>query len=270
MLDFVGKEPVHQGTAFNSLSRFCNIAGKSVLEVDGNSDCVAATPFADSGASKVIVTGLYHMDLDNKPSNPLIQTEIADALKLTDIYPDNSFDLVYGISILEHIPNTARFLSQISRVLTKGGMAFLQGAPIWTGPWGHHIHLTPWQNETIGVYQFIPSQILLDKGVNVFNPIPDWGHLLYSHDEIHSLLVNQGVPAQDCSKIISSVFEDGVICRETSSSILEAVKMSGLMVVELEYDRVKIPGEIQRKLRDRHRDRDDYAIMGVRMILRKN
>lgn len=270
MVVFLGKEQVTQGTAFNSLGHFCQITGKRVLEVGGNSDCVAATPFALNGASEVVVTGLYHMDANSIPSHPAITLEAADALKLSDKYSAGSFDLVYGISVLEHIPSPGQFLSQVAHVLSRGGMAFLQGAPIWNGPWGHHIHLTPWQDNTIGCYQFIPSQVLLDQGVKVFNPIPDWGHLLYSPDQLAAILRKFDLPGQDLERILSAVYRDDVISRESVNALLRAVAQSGLMVVELEFDRVQIPDGVREQLNDLHGVDEDFSIMGIRIVLRKN
>lgn len=272
MTEFIGKEPVTQLTAFNALSRFCRIHGKTVLEVGGNSDCIAATPFAHFGASRVVVTGLYHLNEDQQPPHPVISLERADALRLSEIYEAGSFDLVYGISILEHIPNPRRFLSEVSRILTKGGMAFLQGAPIWTGPWGHHIWLTPWTHKPpiTGCYQFLPSQDLLSQGVNVINPIPDWGHLLYKPDELAAIMTKSGIPEPDIEHILHGVYEIDAINRESARSVCQAISESGLRVIELEFDRVQIPPDTVEALRSIHAKEEDFSIMGIRVILSKN
>lgn len=270
-MDLIGKEQVSQVTAFTSLSRYCRIAGKRVLELGGNSDCVAATPFAQHGASQVVVTGLRHVDRNQSPTHPLITLERADALRLSESYNEASFDLVYGISILEHIPNPRRLLSEISHILSKGGMAFLQGAPLWSGPWGHHIHLFPWdQNYLItGCYQFLPSEALLSRGINVINPIPDWGHLLYTPDEMGAILDQSNIPANDLEYILRSVYESDDINRETARSICQAIGDSNLKVIELEYDRVRMPNETLETLRDIQSTEEDFSIMGIRTVLLK-
>lgn len=265
----VGKEQVSQLTAFNTLSRFRRIEGKSVIEVGGNSNCVAATPFAQAGASRVVVTGLYHLDIEERPPHPLIALECADALKLSEKYQRGSFDLLYGISVLEHIPNPRGFFSEVYRILSTGGMAFLQGAPIWSGPWGHHIHLTPWQNGTVGCYQFLPSEVLLSKGVNVVNPIPDWGHILYISTEMAAMLGNMNIPESDIEKIIDFVYKGDVINRESAASICDAIRCSGLTIVELEYDRVQISGDMLERVRAVCGQGEDFSIMGMRVVLLK-
>ena len=45
-------------------------------------------------------------------------------------FPDNSFDLVVSLAVIEHIKNTENFLSEINRILKKGGFVFLS-TPNW-------------------------------------------------------------------------------------------------------------------------------------------
>jgi ubiquinone/menaquinone biosynthesis C-methylase UbiE len=50
----------------------------------------------------------------------------ADATKLP--FPDNTFDAVWSVYVLEHIPNPEAMLSEIRRVLKPGGSVFLCAA----------------------------------------------------------------------------------------------------------------------------------------------
>jgi len=45
-------------------------------------------------------------------------------------FPDNSFDLVVSLAVIEHIKNTENFLSEINRILKKGGFVFFS-TPNW-------------------------------------------------------------------------------------------------------------------------------------------
>lgn len=60
---------------------------------------------------------LFYKNIDSKIKNE-------DATHLS--FSDNSFDVVIGNHIMEHIPNDAKALSEIYRVLKPGGRAILQ------------------------------------------------------------------------------------------------------------------------------------------------
>jgi 2-polyprenyl-3-methyl-5-hydroxy-6-metoxy-1,4-benzoquinol methylase len=45
-------------------------------------------------------------------------------------FPDNSFDLVVSLAVIEHIKNAENFLSEINRILKKGGFVFFD-TPNW-------------------------------------------------------------------------------------------------------------------------------------------
>jgi SAM-dependent methyltransferase len=256
-------------TPFAAVERFINVAGKKVLEIGGNSECVAAIPFVNAGAAEIIVSGLDHIIGDHQPKHQKIRIEYADALKLSEIYAAGSFDIVYGVSILEHIPNPPKFFSEVSYVLAPGGVAFLQGSPLWSGPWGHHIWLVPWLDNVTGCYQFMPSEELIAQGVAVINPIPDWGHLLLTPEQLTTKLEEQGIPEQDISIIVEHVYEGGYVNREFPSNIYNEMKNSGMTVTELEFDRVEIDRELIEQLKLKYSDREDFSIMGMRAILRK-
>ena len=268
--DFIGKEPVGQHSAHHAISRFARVQGKKVLEIGGNSDCVAARHFIEGGASQVVVSGLYHVDEMKDTGDSRITLERADALHLADLYPAESFDFLYGISVFEHIPNPEKFLSQVWHVLAKGGIAFIQGSPLWSGPWGHHIWLNPWTDNTTRSYQFLPSPALLQRGVNVINPIPDWGHLLYKKEELADHLTQNDIPDSDVQRIVSFVYEEDAINREPASAIYKAMQRSRFLTAELEFDRIVMNKDLRDRLRNKLSEDEDYSIMGVRAVLIKN
>ena len=49
---------------------------------------------------------------------------VMDATQMT--FPDNSFDVVIAISVMEHVSNPELFLSEVYRVLKKGGYLIIQ------------------------------------------------------------------------------------------------------------------------------------------------
>ncbi len=68
-------------------------------------------------------------------------------------FADNSFDLVWASEVIEHIGDTARWLSEVRRVLTPAGRLLLTtpshgrlrvalaGVPHFSEPLGDHLHL---------------------------------------------------------------------------------------------------------------------------------
>ena len=267
--DFIGKERIGQHSGYHSVSRFGRIQGRRVLEIGGNSDCVAAQHFANAGAAQVVVSGLYHVDDSRPTNNPLIAVQRVDALDLANAYPAESFDIIYGISILEHIPNPDKLLAQIWHVLSKNGIVFLQGAPIWSGPWGHHIWLNTWTDHTTVCYQFLPTESLVARGVKVINPIPDWAHILCTPEEMAARLATQQIPDEDIKKILFAVYDGDAINRQSASDIYKAIHRSPFLIAELEFDRVSVPLVLQGELRQKCSETEDFSIMGIRTVLIK-
>jgi len=70
----------------------------------------------------------------NYRSADLFMKDVDDNVDIQamDIYPDNSWDLVICSHVLEHVPDDIKALSEIYRVLKKGGVAILM-APINLG-----------------------------------------------------------------------------------------------------------------------------------------
>ena len=52
----------------------------------------------------------------------------------------DTFDLVLSLSTFEHALDVDALLSEIGRVLRVGGQALLTFEPVWSSPYGHHLH----------------------------------------------------------------------------------------------------------------------------------
>lgn len=68
---------------------------------------------------------------------PGVQLRRGEATALD--YPDNSFDFVFSIAVVEHVAEPDRVLSEMLRVTKPGGHFYLQTAPLYHSPWGHHM-----------------------------------------------------------------------------------------------------------------------------------
>ena len=110
-------------------------AGLDVLEV-GCSDGMVCDIFALLGAKRIV--GIDVMEsVGCSYRNPAIEYHSMQADALS--FPDKSFDLVYSIATLEHVPHPSRVLEEIVRVLKPGGYAYVQAAPLYHSPFGHHM-----------------------------------------------------------------------------------------------------------------------------------
>ncbi len=78
--------------------------------------------------------------------------------------PDESFDLVYTVNCLEHLPRLGESFAEAARVLRPGGVLFASTEPLYFSAFGHHLD-------------------------DIF-PLP-WGHLLWEPAELADLVVRE-------------------------------------------------------------------------------
>lgn len=257
----------HQCSAHRVLSRYVSFEGKEVLEVGGNQSGDSMIPFLEDGAANGIVTGLYHV-YEQTSKNGNLHIMRADALKLSSVFGSCRFDVVYGLSIVEHIPHPKHFLDEVYAVLKPGGVAYFQGRPIWSSPKGHHLWVASWG----GAYKDrTTANYLFNKfpGYESINPLPDWSHLLMTPDQMRDHLTEQKIPSSDIDCIIDWVFTSDEVNRIGMSEIAEAYTNSKLIVLEANTDRVDVPQDIQTALQRRHGEGVDYGISGVTYVLAK-
>lgn len=258
----------HQLSAHRALSRYSSFRGKNILEIGGAQSCDSAYPFLMDGAASAIVTGLDHISEEKISSEYNLRVMRADALQLTSLFEPNQFDVVYGLSIVEHIPTPKVFLDQVYSVLKPGGLAYFEGDPIWSSPKGHHLWVATWggpyKNRTSANYLFSEW-----AGAASTNPLPDWSHLLMAPDQMKEYLAEKSIPAQDIDCIIDWVFHSNEVNRIDMTEIAEAYTNSGLIVLEANSVRVDVPGTTLADLRRRYGDGIDYGINGVTYVLAK-
>src|SRR6516162_9924381 len=80
-----------------------DISGKSVLELGAGPDFLSARAFRAKGAATVISSDLH--DVWYGSTEPGVVTAIIDARYADKIIPQRSIDIVYGINVLEHLPD---------------------------------------------------------------------------------------------------------------------------------------------------------------------
>jgi ubiquinone/menaquinone biosynthesis C-methylase UbiE len=84
------------------------------------------------------------------------EANVTDAMNL--MYRDELFDFVCSVNAFEHIPDPARALQEIARVLKRGGIAYISFDPIWTADSGsHYSHRVPdpWAHLVLSDEEFV-------------------------------------------------------------------------------------------------------------------
>ncbi len=267
--DEISEYKRHQLSAHRVLSRYTSFRGKDVLEVGGAESGDSAYPFIKDGATSAVVTGLDHISQERIAEQNNLRIMRADALTLASVFEPNQFDVVYGLSIVEHVPNPEIFLDQVYTVLKPGGFAYFEGSPIWSSPKGHHLWVATWGGAYHGR---ATANYLFSKwpGAASTNPLPDWSHLLMLPDQMRRYLTDRSIPSVDVDCIIDWVFRSDQVNRISMSKIAEAYTQSRLTVLEANTDRVNVPPDIQESLRRRCGDGVDYGICGVKYVLAKS
>ena len=258
----------HQLSAYRALSRYSSFNGKNILEIGGAQSCDSAYPFLIDGAASAIVTGLDHISEEKISSEYNLRVMRADALKLASIFKPNQFDVVYGLSVIEHIPTPKIFLDQVYSVLKPGGLAYFEGDPIWSSPKGHHLWIATWggpyKDKTSANYLFSEWADAAST-----NPLPNWSHLLMTPSQMKEYLTEKSIPAQDIDCIIDWVYHSNEVNRIDMTKIAEAYTNSGLTVLEANCVRVDVPETTLANLRRQYGDGIDYGINGVTYVLSK-
>jgi SAM-dependent methyltransferase len=168
-----------------------DVRGKRVMEIGSDYYLASARLLCANGAAEVVSTNLGNW----RSPDPLpegIRFHVVNACETG--FPDSSFDLIYGIAVLEHIPEMEPMCQEIRRMLKPGGKAYLQGCPFWSCSVGHHV----WYDRKDGtLYAF----------TNDSNPIAHWSHLVLTPSEMKVDLHKRGLPGDDAAAIVNYVFD---------------------------------------------------------------
>jgi SAM-dependent methyltransferase len=225
-------------------------------------------PFLRDGAAYGVVSGLDHITDEQAFRERNLSVQRADALKLSATFGPSCFDVIYGLSIIEHIPSPSVFLDQVYAVLRPGGFAYLEGGPVWSSGRGHHLWVATWGGSYHGratanyLFSSWPGKVAT-------NPLPDWSHLLMTPSQMRAHLVDARLPELDIDCILDWVFSSAEINRLTMSDIAAAYGRSKLTVLEANTIRSDVPPDVLKVLRQRNGAGIDYGVESVAYVLAK-
>ena len=251
------KKKYHK-TMTKHLMERCNVQGKKILEIGGDVSCSVAKYLVENGAAHVTSINIDSRFSDREVNNR-ISTKRLSATELTKCFAKETFDIVYGYAVLEHIDNTSLLLAEIYSVLKKNGFVYLHGGPIWTCARGHHI----WVDCVVDTYRFNKQ----DK-----NPIPDWYHLILTPEEMKLHLAEKSISAEDADKIVHYIYDSSDICRIGHADLIEKFHQSELKMLEViqSYGKAQVDYETSTKLKSMFQDKQhDFEVESVKFLLQK-
>lgn len=144
--------------------------------------------------------------------------------------PDETYDCVYGIALLEHISKIDEFAAEIYRILKPGGRAILQGGNLYGSDWGHHITAALLMEENDDNCS-VPYPENIDKcNYCVNNTLTDWGYIYLNKQEQLDDLLSKGIPLEHAKFILDRVHNSLYLSRHTASEIIEAFKKQKLIL----------------------------------------
>lgn len=187
-----------------------DLNGKRVLEVGSDFHFASARLFHANGAAEVVATNLGNW-ISDEPLPEGIRFVCGDVADVADHeLTSGSFDIVYGIAVLEHIPDLDRVARTVTRLLAPGGVVYFQGCPLWPGALGHHVWLSAEaladDDPTAKNRLQMGQKLSYNFADEMRNLIPNWAHLSKTQDELRTLLIDQGIPVGHASPIVEFVY----------------------------------------------------------------
>jgi len=195
--------------------------------------------------------------------NYCIKNGNAEALE----FDDNTFDAVYGISVLEHINDIDKALSEIKRALKPNGRFFsTHNMPLWTSVFGHHFIAANdnWNYEHLQL-------------------IPPWGHLYLSEEQMreHLTYISSNYKLND--SIIKRIYHSHTENRLSRTELLTSIINSGMSILMLKetvcfnrfhlihegFKKSELTSDIVQKISETNYSINDIGILGISLCLEK-
>lgn len=193
---------LHKRPAIRILDMGCDCSGLQIAEL--------------TRLTKGEVVGINIPDDFPSESAMMIAGQQASLLRMDGMqlqFPDQSFDLVISANVIEHVPDPTKFIREAARVLKPNGVCYLETAPLWSGPRGHHVM------ESM-IAQNCPQEANFRDDGSV---IPHWSHLTLDRNQLAELL-RQKLQPETCDYIIQLVYDSTVLNRIPWRNILKSLE----------------------------------------------
>jgi SAM-dependent methyltransferase len=220
------KRRAEMARKIEAMARFRALQGAVVLEIGADLDSISARMLLDAGARKVIGTNVDARWTEAAEGG--IERRRLDACAIGQAFEPGSIDIVFGVSVIEHVDGLDAFFEGARRVLAKDGLFYGHGGPIWSAAKGHHVIVKGASAE----YRF---------GVPEKNPIPDWAHLVHTEASLAAMLAARGVPEADAELIAEFVYRSPELNRLGYRSLCARFDAAGFTLLERQENAFKPP-----------------------------
>ncbi len=230
------------------------IQGANILEVGGGAHLTCPKEFIELGAESVLVTNIAHGLVEKQEGK--ITTKLHSALEIDGL--DETFDIIYGVAVLEHIPDPQLLFQQVYRCLNQGGYAFFSGGPIWSSALGHHCWITLGDID----YHFTDR--------NLTNLLEPFDHVLNDEESL-SIKLSKNIGSENAKLLAHHIYNDPHINRESHGSILSAINATPLSIMSYQsrlFSNERYTSRLDH-VRNRYMDLTDPAVMGFDILLQK-
>jgi len=208
--------PVLQGTFRRLLSRVdipsSATSSKPILEIGSDGQLASAKVLCGLSGLEVVASNLVVKGMESRVGDYSITVKQNDIGALD--FPDDSFSMLYGRAVLEHISDMDDFLLECDRVLETGGVLYLDGGPLYYSPRGHHVAV---KGPSGTHYGFSAMPDLL----------PNWCQLESNEDEIFEHLTTvKDIDDADARVIANYVFTSPEQNRMSATMVKDAFARS--------------------------------------------
>lgn len=235
-----------RNTEKDYLGQFTDIAGMKVLCI-GYSEAEIDTFVAKyrPRSIEVLTNWTEHGDAE-VAKYPLT---VGDVTARTP-YPDDHFDAVLTLSVLEHLGSLRGACEEMRRIVRNGGELLHFFGPVWSAPFGHHCYARPGDRLLDFCQWSMPAHM----------------HLLCSHAEIVEFFLANGYSPDDARLALHWFYETPLINRLFFDAYVDVLGEF------FQFDRVELlhnalPAEHLARLREHYPGRRDFGSYGAKCKL---
>lgn len=183
-----------------------------ILEIGSDGQLASAKVLHALTGLEVVASNLTVKGLDDRVGDYPIRIHQNEVGSLD--FPDDSFSMLFGRAVLEHISDLDDFLLECDRVLEPGGVLYLDGGPLYYSPRGHHMAV---RGPSGTHYGFAAMPDLL----------PNWCQLESNEDELYEHLTGvKEIEPDDARVIAHYIFNSPEQNRLSATQVMETFSRS--------------------------------------------